>query len=85
MIIIKKINRIHERSLRTREKHPWRSEHMEECFSRVLNCTNDTKLRNASHDILSILNEKAIHQRCVNVLLTKVLEYLNSLFPELMN
>ena len=31
-----------------REKHPWRSVNFR-CFSRFLNCTNGTKLRNASH------------------------------------
>ena len=31
------------------------------------------------------LNAKTIHQRCINVLLTEVYQYLNCLFPELMN
>ena len=35
--------------------------------------------------LLSTLNEKTIHQRCINVLLTKVCKYLNGYFPDLIN
>ena len=35
--------------------------------------------------LLSTLNEKTIHQRCINVLLTEVYKYLNSYSPDLMN
>ena len=35
--------------------------------------------------LLYTLNKKAIHQRCINVLLTKVYEYLNSYSPNLIN
>ena len=35
--------------------------------------------------LLSTLNEKAIHQRCINVLLTEVYEYLNGYSLDLMN
>ena len=47
-----------------REKHPWRSVNFRKvaglnltllhgCFSRFVNCTNGTKLRNVSHIIIS--------------------------------
>ena len=36
-------------------------------------------------NLLSILNEKTIHQRCINVLLTEVYKYLNGYSPNLMN
>ena len=35
--------------------------------------------------LFSTLNEKAIHQRCINVLLTKVYKYLNGYSSNLMN
>ena len=35
-------------------------------------------------DMLSTLNEKIIHQRFINVLLSEVYKYLNGIFPELM-
>ena len=35
--------------------------------------------------LLSTLNEKTIHQRCINVLLTEVDKYLNGYFSDLMN
>ena len=35
--------------------------------------------------LLFTLNEKAIHQRCINALLTKVYQHLNSYSPDLMN
>ena len=35
--------------------------------------------------LLSTLNEKTIHQRCINVLLTEVHKYLNGYFSDLMN
>ena len=34
--------------------------------------------------MLSTLNEKIIHQRFINVLLSEVYKYLNGIFPELM-
>ena len=37
------------------------------------------------YDMLFTLNEKTILQSCINVLLTEVCKYLNSLSPELMN
>ena len=36
-------------------------------------------------NMISNLNEKTIHQRCIHILLTKVYKYLNGLFPKLMN
>ena len=36
-------------------------------------------------DLLTLLNEKTIHQRCINFFLTKVFKYQNGLSPELMN
>ena len=36
------------------------------------------------NSLLSTLNEKAINQRCINVLLTEVYKYLNDHSPELM-
>ena len=35
--------------------------------------------------LLSTLNEKTIHQRCINVLLTEVYKYLSDYSPDLMN
>ena len=35
--------------------------------------------------LLSILNEKSIHQRCIKVLLTEVYKYLKGYSPDLMN
>ena len=35
--------------------------------------------------MLSTLNEKIIHQRCINVLLTEVYKYLNGFSSELIN
>ena len=34
------------------------------------------------YDTLSTVNEKTIHQRCINILLTKVCKYLNGFSPE---
>ena len=36
------------------------------------------------YDIISTLNEKAIHQRCINVLLNEVYNYLDVISLELM-
>ena len=36
-------------------------------------------------DLLTLLNEKTIHQRCINFFLTEVFKYQNGLSPELMN
>ena len=38
-----------------------------------------------SNDMVSTLKGKTIHWRCINVLLTEIHEYLNSLAPELMS
>ena len=35
--------------------------------------------------LLSTLNEKTIHQQCINVLLTKIYKYLNDYSPDLIN
>ena len=51
----KRINKIHERSLRF-----------------ILN-----DYESSFGSLLSTLNEKTIHQRCINVLLTEVYRYLN--------
>ena len=59
----KRINRIHERSLRL-----------------IL-----SDYEPSFDDMLSTLNEKTIHQCCINVLLTEVYKYLNGFSPELMN
>ena len=37
------------------------------------------------YDMLFTINEKTIHQRCKNVLLTEVYKYLDGLSSELMN
>ena len=36
-------------------------------------------------NMISNLNEKTIHRRCIHILLTKVYKYLNGLSPKLMN
>ena len=36
-------------------------------------------------DLITILHEKTIHQRCINLLMTEILKYLNGLSPDLMN
>ena len=36
-------------------------------------------------DLVTLLKEKTIHQRCINLLMTEVLKYLNGLSPDLMN
>ena len=36
-------------------------------------------------DLVISLNEKTIHQMCINVLMTKVIKYLNGPSPDLMN
>ena len=36
-------------------------------------------------DLVTVLNEKTIHQRCINFLMTEVFKYLNGLSPDLMN
>ena len=59
----KRINRIHERSLRL-----------------IL-----SDYEPSFDDMLSTLNEKTIHQCCINVLLTEVYKYLNGFSRELMN
>ena len=59
----KRINKIHERSLRL-----------------ILN-----DYESSFDSLLSTLNEKTIHQRCINVLLTNVYKYLNGYSPDLMN
>ena len=59
----KRINKIHERSLRL-----------------ILN-----DYESSFDSLLSTLNEKTIHQRCINVLLTEVYKYLNGYSPDLMN
>ena len=59
----KRINEIHERSLRL-----------------ILNDYDSS-----FDSLLSTLNEKTIHQRCINVLLTEVYKYLNGYSPDLMN
>ena len=37
------------------------------------------------NSLFSTLNEKMIHQCCINVLLTEVYKYLNGYSPDLMN
>ena len=36
-------------------------------------------------DLVTLLNEKTIHQRCINFLMAEVFKYLNRLSPDLMN
>ena len=36
-------------------------------------------------DLVTLLNEKTIHQRCINFLMTEVFKYLIGLSPDLMN
>ena len=59
----KKINRIHEKSLRL-----------------VLNDHQSTL-----DEILDTLNEKVIHQQCIDSLLTEVYKFLNGYSPHIMN
>ena len=59
----KRINKIHERSLRL--------------------ILNNYEL--SFDSLLSTLNEKTIHQPCINVLLTEVYKYLNGYSPYLIN
>ena len=61
------------------------------CYKRI-NKIHEMPLRlilndnNPSFDsLLSTLNEKSIHQRCINVLLTEVYKYLIGYSPDLMN
>ena len=37
------------------------------------------------YDMISTLNERTIHKRCINILLTEVYKYVNGISPELMN
>ena len=62
-----------------------------ECCKRI-NKIHETSLRlilsdyESSFDsFLSTLNEKTIHQHCINVLLTEVYKYLNGYSLDLMN
>ena len=57
-----------------------------------LNRVQERALRIISEDYISsfsdlviLLNEKTIHQRCINFLMTEVFKYLNGLSPDLMN
>ena len=59
----KKINRIHEKSLRL-----------------VLNDHQSTL-----DEILDTLNEKTIHQQCIDRLLAEVYKFLNGYSPDIMN
>ena len=59
----KKINRVHEKSLRL-----------------VLNDHHSTL-----DEMLDTLNEKTIHQQCIDRFLTKVYKLLNGHSPEIMN
>ena len=61
------------------------------CYKRI-NKTHKRSLRLILNDYessfnssLSTLNEKTIHQRCINVLLTEVYKYSNGYFPNLIN
>ena len=36
-------------------------------------------------DLVKLLNEKTIHQRCINFLMTEFFKYLNGLSPDLIN
>ena len=59
----KKINRIHEKSLRS-----------------VLNDHQSTL-----DEMLDTLNEKTIHQQCIDLFLTQVYKFLNGYSPDIMN
>ena len=57
-----------------------------------INKTHERSLRlilndyeSSCNSLLSTLSKNAIHQRCINVLLTKVYKYLNSYCLDLMN
>ena len=61
-------------------------------FYKRINKINERSLRlifnayESSFDsLLSTLNEKTIHQQCINVLLTKIYKYLNDYSPDLIN
>ena len=36
-------------------------------------------------DLVTLLNEQTIHQRCINFLMTEFFKYLNGLSPDLLN
>ena len=36
-------------------------------------------------DLITILHQKTIYQRCINFLMTEILKYLNGLSPDIMN
>ena len=57
-----------------------------------LNRVHERALRIISKDYISsfsylvtLLNEKTIHEGCINFLMTEVFKYLNGLSPDLMN
>ena len=61
------------------------------CYKRV-NKIHERSLRLILNDyklsfdsLLSTLNEKTIHQRCINILLTEAYKYLNGYSPDFMN
>ena len=61
------------------------------CYKRI-NKIHESSLKLILNDyeslfdsLLSILNEKTIHERCVNVLLTEVYNYLKRYSPNLVN
>ena len=50
---------------------------------RVLRIISEDYISNFS-DLVTMLNGKTIHQRCINILMTEVFKYLNRLSPDLM-
>ena len=61
------------------------------CYKRI-NKIHESTLRLILNDyessfdsLLSTLNEKTIHRRCINILITDVYKYLNGYSPDLMN
>ena len=50
-------------------------------------CTRESnyRLKRVHGRALRLLNGKTIHQRCINVLMTEVLKYLDGLLPGLMS
>ena len=51
---------------------------------RALRITLDDYISSLSH-LVTLLNERTIHQRCINLLIIEVFKYRNGLLPDLIN
>ena len=57
-----------------------------ECFVPENPIINQIKcMKSSFSDLLTLLNERTIYQRCIKVLMTEVFKYLNGLSPDLIN